>query len=108
MGTKVNRLNQLQSFMLMNLIKEEYAASKMDDPQFAEYAKTKLGFEVGESAMTYRRKELGIESNRAYPTDTLGTGVVGKENRIKLELLWEFVSGMSPELVKQLKERLEA
>jgi hypothetical protein len=104
-------IDKLESFKLMNFIQSTYAESNMNDPEFAVLATEKLRFYISASAVQGRRSDLGIPPYRLAVSknlvDGLGTGIVGKENRIKLSILWDFVAGMSPEVIRQFKEKME-
>jgi len=55
------RLDITQSYHLMNLVKEEFVSSNLNDGEFAEYATEKLKFFVNNDHVKSRRNALGIE-----------------------------------------------
>lgn len=53
-------LSRLQSFHLMNLVKQFYASEDVSDKKFAEFAEKNLGFLVTESHVYHARSSLEI------------------------------------------------
>lgn len=77
MGKKFTRkqLPILQSSQLLLLVQAEYAASGLNDADFATYASKKLGFEVTENQVEGRREALGIPSTYAVKLQKRGVTI---------------------------------
>lgn len=97
--TPRNKLGILESAKLLTLVQERFAASELDDEQFASYASQELGFPCAASSVAARRRELGIDSAIERARKAKAELLKKKAEREAMELAKSAPAGVEPIVV---------